>query len=97
MLSSHRGDAVGRHALSWTRSLMLLANVVRELLQTVINGQGADRDAPAPVKLFARNAGVAIVPQKLRDRKSRLPIGLDIADVPGAGLSRQTAIRSQRL
>jgi 3-hydroxyisobutyrate dehydrogenase len=42
---------------------MVLANVVRELFQTVINEQGADKDTQTLVKLFERNAGVAIAPQ----------------------------------
>jgi 3-hydroxyisobutyrate dehydrogenase-like beta-hydroxyacid dehydrogenase len=36
---------------------MVLANVVRELFQTVINEHGADKDTQ-----FERNAGVAIAP-----------------------------------
>lgn len=43
---------------------MVLANVVRELFQTVINEHGADKDTQTLVKLFERNAGVAIIPQK---------------------------------
>jgi hypothetical protein len=42
---------------------MVLANVVRELFQTVINEHGADKDTQTLVKLFERNAGVAIAPQ----------------------------------
>jgi hypothetical protein len=43
---------------------MVLANVVRELFQTVINEHGADKDTQTLVKLFERNAGVAIGPQR---------------------------------
>jgi len=43
---------------------MVLANVVRELFQTVINEHGADKDTQTLVRLFERNAGVAIAPQK---------------------------------
>jgi 3-hydroxyisobutyrate dehydrogenase-like beta-hydroxyacid dehydrogenase len=39
---------------------MILANIVRELFQTVINEHGADQDTLTLVKLFERNAGVAI-------------------------------------
>jgi 3-hydroxyisobutyrate dehydrogenase len=39
---------------------MLLANVVRELFQTVINEHGTEGDALTLVKLFEKNAGVAI-------------------------------------
>jgi 3-hydroxyisobutyrate dehydrogenase len=39
---------------------MLLAGIVRELFQTVINEHGADKDVTTLVKLFERNAGVAI-------------------------------------
>jgi 3-hydroxyisobutyrate dehydrogenase len=39
---------------------MMLANVVRELFQTVLNEHGADRDTLTLVKLFEKNAGVAI-------------------------------------
>ncbi len=39
---------------------IVLVNVVRELLQTVINQQGADKDRLTLIKLFERNAGVAI-------------------------------------
>jgi len=42
---------------------MVLANVVRELFQTVINEHGADKDTQTLVKLFERNAGVAIAPR----------------------------------
>jgi hypothetical protein len=38
---------------------MALANVRRELFQTVINEHGADKDTQTPVKLFGR----AIAPQ----------------------------------
>ncbi len=41
-------------------SPMLLAGIVRELFQTVINEHGADKDVTTLVKLFERNAGVAI-------------------------------------
>jgi len=41
---------------------MVLANVVRELFQTVIDEHGADKDTQTLVKLFERNAGVAIAP-----------------------------------
>jgi 3-hydroxyisobutyrate dehydrogenase len=39
---------------------MILANVVRELFQTVINEHGADQDTLTLVKLFEKNAGVTI-------------------------------------
>ncbi len=42
---------------------MVLANVVRELFQMVINEYGADKDTQTLVKLFERNAGVAIAPR----------------------------------
>ena len=42
---------------------MMLANIVRELFQTVINEHGADKDTQTLVKLFERNAGVAIAPR----------------------------------
>ena len=42
---------------------MVLANVVREPFQTVINEHGADKDTQTLVKLFERNAGVAIAPR----------------------------------
>lgn len=42
---------------------MVLTNVVRELFQTVINGHGADKDTQTLVRLFERNAGIAIAPQ----------------------------------
>ena len=38
-------------------------HVVRELFQTLINEHGADKDTQTLVKLFERNAGVAIAPQ----------------------------------
>ena len=38
---------------------MVLANVVRELFQTVINEHGAHKDTQTLVKLFESNAGVA--------------------------------------
>jgi 3-hydroxyisobutyrate dehydrogenase len=41
---------------------MVLANIVRELFQTVINEHGADKDTQTLIKLFERNAGVAIAP-----------------------------------
>jgi 3-hydroxyisobutyrate dehydrogenase len=41
---------------------MVLANIVRELFQTVIDEHGADKDTQTLVKLFERNAGVAIGP-----------------------------------
>ena len=44
-------------------SPMILANVVRELFQTVINEHGADKDTLTLVKLFEKNAGVAITPR----------------------------------
>jgi 3-hydroxyisobutyrate dehydrogenase-like beta-hydroxyacid dehydrogenase len=37
---------------------------IRELFQTVINEHGADKDTQTLVRLFERNAGVAIAPQK---------------------------------
>jgi hypothetical protein len=43
---------------------MALANVVRELFQTVINEHGSDKDTQTLGKLFERNAGISIVPQK---------------------------------
>ena len=45
---------------------MVLANVVRELFQTVINEHGADKDTQTLVKLFERNAGRRHCPSKLR-------------------------------
>jgi hypothetical protein len=42
---------------------MVLANVVRELFQMVINEHGADKDTQTLVKLFERNAGIVIAPQ----------------------------------
>jgi NAD-binding of NADP-dependent 3-hydroxyisobutyrate dehydrogenase len=42
---------------------MVLANIVRELFQTVINEHGARKDTQTLVKLFERNAGVAIAPR----------------------------------
>jgi 3-hydroxyisobutyrate dehydrogenase len=42
---------------------MVLANVVRELFQTVINEHGDDKDTQTLVKLFEHNAGVAIAPK----------------------------------
>ena len=41
---------------------MVLANIVRKLFQTVINEHGADKDTQTLVRLFERNAGVAIAP-----------------------------------
>ena len=41
---------------------MVLANIVRELFQMVINEHGADKDTQTLIKLFERNAGVAIAP-----------------------------------
>jgi hypothetical protein len=41
---------------------MVLANVARELFQTVINEHGADKDTQTLVRLFERNAGVSIAP-----------------------------------
>jgi NAD binding domain of 6-phosphogluconate dehydrogenase len=45
------------------RPYRVLANVVRELFQTAINEHGADKDTQTLVKLFERNAGVAIAPR----------------------------------
>jgi 3-hydroxyisobutyrate dehydrogenase len=42
---------------------MVLANIVRELFQTMISERGADKDTQTLVKLFERNAGVAIAPR----------------------------------
>jgi 3-hydroxyisobutyrate dehydrogenase len=42
---------------------MILANVVREMFQTVINEHGADQDTQTLVKLFEKNANVAITPK----------------------------------
>jgi hypothetical protein len=39
---------------------LVLANVVCELFQTVINEQGTDRDTLTLVKLFEKNAGIEI-------------------------------------
>jgi 3-hydroxyisobutyrate dehydrogenase-like beta-hydroxyacid dehydrogenase len=41
---------------------MMLANVVRELFQTVIDEHGADKDTQTLVKPFERNGGVALAP-----------------------------------
>ena len=41
---------------------MVLANVVRELFQMVINEHGANKDTQTRVKLFEGNAGAAIAP-----------------------------------
>ena len=41
---------------------MVLANLVRELFQTVINEHGAEADSLTLAKLFEKNARVAFAP-----------------------------------
>jgi hypothetical protein len=57
------GCAAGDQARHRQRGAVALANVVRELFQTVINEHGADKDTQTLVKMFESNAGVAIVPR----------------------------------